>query len=140
MGLLSQVGDQVFPEQTPELILSSSIAVAGTPMRLVDDESLRATPSKEIPPIAAGFELPALFAAGAVALEGGGKVEALLPAGLNHRPTQIVGIIQDDHLDASRGRALPDQLGGQLRGLAEGELQGRAVRWFGIEPEAIGNT
>jgi hypothetical protein len=68
------------------------IAVAGTPLRLVDDEGRRAAPSKDISPIAAGFELLALFAEGAVALEGGGKVEVLRPAGLHHRPTQIVVI------------------------------------------------
>jgi hypothetical protein len=98
----------------------------------------RAAPSQEIPPLVAGFELPALVVEVAVALEGGGEGETLLPTGLYHRPTQIVGIEPDDHLDAGRGRALPDQLGRQLRGLAEGELQGRAVRLFDREPETIG--
>ena len=79
-------------------------AVAGAAMGLRDDEGLGAAPSKEIAPIAPGLELPAGLQEVAIAFERGGKMEALLSAGLDHGRTEIIGIKQDQDLDARRGR------------------------------------
>ena len=55
-----------------------------------------------------------------------------------HRPTPRVGLAPDDHRNVGRGRALSDQLGRQLCGLAEGELQDRAVCLLNIASESTG--
>ena len=89
-------------------------------MGLREVEGVGAAPPKQIPAIAAGFELPAQLEETAIALERGRKVKALLTAGLHDGRAQIVGIKQHHHLDAGGGLELPDQLGRQCGGLAEG--------------------
>jgi hypothetical protein len=107
-------------------------------MLLVAVQGCRAAPSPERSPIVACFALSAWLAKVAGALEDGRAGETWLSTGLAPRPTQRLGLAQEDHLDAGRGRALPSQLGRQLRGLAEGKLHGRAVRLCDIEPDTIG--
>jgi hypothetical protein len=75
----------------------------------------------------------------AIALQRGGKVKVLLPASFHDGVTQIVGIKEDQDLDAGRGLAPPDELSGQFRGLAERELQGRSLRFLHIKPDPKGN-
>src|SRR5262249_16873593 len=76
------------------------------------------------------------FKEAAVGLERGGEVKVLLPARLDDSPTEIVGIKQDHHLNAGGGLELPDELGGQLRGLLKREAQGWTMDVFDIQPDA----
>ena len=111
-------------------------AIADRPIRLREVEGVRAAPPTPMAPIATGVELPALLEAAAVALQGGGQVKLLLPAGLHDRVAQRVGIKEDQHLDAHRGLELPDELRRPFGGFPEGTLQGATRGFFDIEPEA----
>lgn len=78
-------------------------AVAGLALGLREDEGFGASPPKQVPAVAAGFELPARLAQAAVALQGGGEVATLFTTGLDHGVAEIVGIKQHHDLDARGG-------------------------------------
>jgi hypothetical protein len=111
-------------------------AIVDLTVGLREGEGVGAAPPKQIPAIAAGFEFPALLEETAIALERGRKVEALLPAGLHDSRAEVVGIKQHHDLDASGSFELPNQLGGQFSGLAEGQPQGWTVRLFDVKSDA----
>jgi hypothetical protein len=90
------------------------------PLGLREVEGVGAAPPKPLPALAAGLELPAQLEETAMALERGRKVAALFTAGLHDGRAEIVGLKQPHHRDASGGLALPNQLGGQFGGRAEG--------------------
>src|SRR5918998_2973665 len=90
-------------------------------------------------PIVPHLELPARPPEIAMASQGGDKVETRLPTRLDHGGTEIVGIKQDEELDAGRGVALPDQLGRQLRRLAKWDTHARARLFLDIQPDAPGD-
>jgi hypothetical protein len=114
-------------------------AIADRPIRLREVEGVRAASPTQIPPIPPGLELPALREETAVALHGGGKVTPLLPAGFYDRPTQIVGVKEDQHPDAYRRLELPDELRRQFGHFPEGARQGGTLGFFDIQPDAKGD-
>jgi hypothetical protein len=113
-------------------------AVTDWPMGLRADERCGTPPPTPVPAGAAGFELPARLAEAPMALARGGQVDPLRATGLHDRPTHLVGITQDHDLDAGGWRHLPDQLGGHLGRLAQGQPQGWTVLLLDIEAEALG--
>lgn len=69
------------------------------------------------------------------------RVEATCKGFSRHAwTTEVVGIKQDDHLEAGGGLELPDELGGQLRGLPKGEAQRLGLLGLHIEPAPQGIT
>jgi hypothetical protein len=63
-------------------------------------------------------------------------MEAVFTAGLHDGGAEIVRITQHHHRDARGGLELPQQLGGQCGGRAEGQPSGRTVCVFDREPDA----
>jgi hypothetical protein len=114
-------------------------AVARAAVGLRKDEGLGAAPSKEIAPLGPHLELPARPPEMAMASQGGDAGETLLPTRLDDAGTAIVGLTQDEELDAGRGVALPEQLGRPLRRLATGATHARALRFLALQPEAPGD-
>jgi hypothetical protein len=115
------------------------IAVTALPIGLHQHERGGAAPPTQVPAIAAGFELPALFAEAAMAFQRGGNVNVLLPAGLHDGVTPRVGVKQDHDLDASGGLELPDELGRPCGGCPAGDAHGPTMRLFDIPPDAPGD-
>ena len=96
-------------------------------------------PPKQLPAIAAGFEFPALLAETAMALEGGGNVATLFTTSLHNGGAERVRLTQHHHRDTHGGLELPNQLGGQFGGVAEGQPSDRTVCLFAREPDAQRN-
>src|SRR5262245_23303727 len=92
-------------------------AIACLALRLDEDEGVGAAPPPAVPPLAAGFALPAWRQEAAVALACGGDVTVRRPTRLAPRATAVVRRQPAHHLDAARGLHRPDQPGRQRRGL-----------------------
>jgi hypothetical protein len=82
-------------------------ASAGGPIRHREVEGGGAAAPQQMAPVAAGFECPARREQATMALPSGGHLQRRRVAGLDDRGAPIVGLDQDDDLDARGGACTP---------------------------------